>query len=215
MKREKIVYAFLLLLVFSGYFIYAEENSSLKFTSDPEQIKEDITSTGQEATSTFKEKLADQREIPEEIKWIPELLFGISDSISVSQLIIYSAVWILILLILNNLVSFLPFNINGISWIMSGIIMLLMGLGGGITLVTNVWMSVIEDIFSTVTEPNSWTISIGIIVLTIFFVITKYFLRTVKEAAKIAQASIEGAKAGYGASILKATGEAVNEAGKK
>lgn len=203
MKKGKIIYTFIIFLVISSYLVYAEENSSLKFTSNPEQIKEDITSTSQEATLSFKEKLADQREIPDEIRWLPELLFGISDSISVSQLIIYSAVWILVFLILNNIVSLLPFNINGISWIMSGIIMLLMGLAGGITLVTNLWMSMIGDISSNLVEPNAWIISIGIIILVTLFIITKYLSKTLKETGKIVQASIEGTKAGIGAAKLK------------
>ncbi len=211
MKKEKILYAFLLLLVLSVYFIQAEENSSLTFTSNPSDVKNDLESTGKNVSLSFKEYLADTREISEEIKWIPKLLFGIEDSISISQLIIYSAVWVLVLLILNNLVSILPLNVKGISWIMSGIIMLLMGLGGGITLVTNFWISVLGTIFGIVVEPNAWIVSIGIIFLLVLFIATKYLSKTLNEAGKIAQAGIEGAKAGYGASILKATANATKE----
>lgn len=200
--KKSLIGIFIFAIIISSFFVSALENSSIgEISLDKEGIKEDLTNTGQEVKSSFKEQFANQREIPDSISFLPKIFFGIEDEISLSELIIYSVLWILVLLFINSVISFVPI-FEGKTWIVSVIIMLLFGLSGGIKNGATIWIAMLSSI-PLLENIGSWTISILVILLSVGFILLNKIRKTVKESSKLAQASYEGMKAGAGIALAK------------
>jgi hypothetical protein len=202
--KKNIIGIFILLTLLSSILIYAEnKTNSLDLTSNPEEIKEDLISTGQDTSSSFKQIFSNPLEIPESISFLPKILFGATDTISISEFIIYSAIWLLLLLIINNLIKTIPELDKITAIIISTIILLLGSTVGGIQKGSEIWINFLGSI-SRIEKINSWAVSIGIIVLIGLFILTKYFSKTLSELTKLNKAKEQGIKAAYSTRILNA-----------
>ena len=204
--KKSLIGIFILLLTFSLVIIYADSNvttpSATDLSSAPGQIQSDLTKTGQEASSSLSSVFASNVEIPEEISFLPKLLFGIEGTLSVSEFIIYSAIWLLLLLILKNIFSMISFADKITTWIVSIIILLIGSISGGLKIGAEFWMSQLKMI-PLFANLSSLSVSLLIILLIVIFVITTKFATSARESAKIAQAGIEGMQAGVAAAKVK------------
>jgi len=197
---------FIFIIILSSVFVYAIENSSIGDVSfDKTEVKEDLTSTSQEVKSSFKEQFSNQKDIPDSISFLPKLFFGIEGTISISELIIYSSLWILIFLIINSAISFLSF-FKGYSWIISTLILLLVGYSGGIEKGAMIWTGLLGSI-SILEKMGSWSISILIIILLFAGILLNKLKKILKESTKISQASYDGMKVGAGIAYTKVLGK--------
>ena len=83
--KKNLFGIFILLIVLFSIIVYADENtkatSATDLSSAPGQIQSDLTKTGQETTSAFSSVLANNIEIPQEISFLPKILFGIENTI--------------------------------------------------------------------------------------------------------------------------------------
>lgn len=200
MKKRAIIKLFIFLIVFSFIIqINAEViEKNIDAIKNPNKITQDIKNT----TQGIKINLANSAKIPDQIAFLPKLLFNINEEINFSELIIYSAILFLIFLIINQIIPMLELFEGWINTLVSVIITLIAGISGGITKGSEIWILLLSKI-SFFDEIGSWTISFMIIGLLIIYVLLKKFLTSMKESAKITKATYDGIRAGTGVAIQK------------
>lgn len=200
MKKRTIAKIFLFLIIFSFIFQISAKGigENIDAIKTPEKITQDIKNT----TSGIKINFANTAKIPDQIAFLPKLLFNIKNEITFSEFIIYSAILFLVFLIISQIVPTLGFFEGGLNVAVSVIITLILGISGGITKGAEIWILLLSKI-SFFDKIGSWTISFLIIGLLIAYFILKKFLTSMQESAKITKATYEGMRAGTGAAIQK------------
>lgn len=207
MKKETISKLFLFLILFIFIFQISAETigNNLEVIKTPEKITQDIKNTTKEINIDF----ANSAKIPDQIAFLPKLLFNIHDEINFSELIIYCAILFLIFLITNQIVPALGLFEESLNLIVSIIITLILGISGGITKGSEIWIILLSKI-SFFDKMGSWTISLLIIGLLIIYVLLKKFLTSIKESARITKATYDGMKAGTGVAIQKIQADSIS-----
>jgi hypothetical protein len=206
--KKRIIFTFLIFILLLN-FIFAEnitndETPSLtNLPEGAEKISSDLKNTGDQIKQTTSERLESEIQIPESLQILSKILFGWkeTETIKFKVFILFSAIWIFLLLVIQKIVKITPFFENT-SWIASVIIMVLIGITGGIKQGSIIWIEMLSSI-SWLTKLGSWAISIPIILLVIIYFVFTSLTRTLKANAQISSASIEGMKAGAGVAISK------------
>lgn len=200
MKKRELTKLFLILIIFNFIFYLSAEviEKNIDAIKNPERITQDIRNT----TQGINLNLANSAKIPDQIAFLPKLLFNIHNEITFSEFIIYCAMLFLIFLIISQIVPMLELFEGWINTLVSAIITLIAGISGGITKSAEIWILLLSKI-SFFDKIGSWTISFMVIGLLIIYVLLKKFLTSMKESAKITKATYDGIRAGTGVAIQK------------
>lgn len=207
MKKENLSKLFLviILLGFISQICAEVIEKNIRAIENPENIAEDIKNT----TKGIKIDFANSAKIPDQIAFLPKVLFNIHKEITFSEFAIYCAILFLIFLITKQIVQTFDFFEGGLNLTVSIIITLIVGISGGIVKGSEVWVILLSKI-SFLDKIGSWTISFLIIALLIIYVLLKKFLTTIKESAKITKATYDGMKAGTGLAIQKIQADSIS-----
>ncbi len=200
MKKRELTKLFLILIIFNFIFYLSAEviEKNIDAIKNPERITQDIRNT----TQGINLNLANSAKIPDQIAFLPKLLFNIHNEITFSEFIIYCAMLFLIFLIISQIVPMLELFEGWINTLVSVIITLIAGISGGITKGSEIWILLLSKI-TFFDKIGSWTISFMVIGLLIIYVLLKKFLTSMKESAKITKATYDGIRAGTGVAIQK------------
>lgn len=200
MKKRELTKLFLVLIIFNFIFYLSAEviEKNIDAIKNPDKITQDIKNT----TQGINLNLANSAKIPDQIAFLPKLLFNIHNEITFSEFIIYCAMLFLIFLIISQIVPMLGLFEGGVNLAVSVIVTLIMGISGGITKSAEIWILLLSKI-SFFDKIGSWTISFAIIGLLIIYVLLKKFSTSIIESAKITKASYDGMRAGTGVAIEK------------
>lgn len=207
MKKRAIIKLFIFLIVFSFIIqINAEViEKNIDAIKNPNKITQDIKNT----TQGIKINLANSAKIPDQIAFLPKLLFNINEEINFSELIIYSAILFLIFLIINQIIPMFELFEGWTNNLVSVIMTLIAGISGGITKGSEIWIILLSKI-SFFDKISSWTISFVIIGLLIIYILLKKFSTSMRESARITKATYDGMRAGTGAAIQKAQADIIS-----
>ena len=120
----------ILLVLVSVPFVFADNG-----LENGEDVDNDLEEVNDEDVETpdldrVSETLAKDREIPEELRLVSRILFGVDETISISFFIILLMLWLIVLLVLKEIMEFLPFFKGATSWIGALIINLIFGVTG-------------------------------------------------------------------------------------
>lgn len=207
MKKKAIAKLFLILIVFSLIIQISAGTieKNIDAITNPEKITQDIKNT----TQGIKVDFANSAKIPDQIAFLPKVLLKIEDELTISEFLIYFAILFLLFLIINQLVPLTGIFKGRINAFVSVIITLLVGITGGITKGSEIWISLLSKV-SLFDKIGSWTISFAVIGLAITYILIKKFSTSMEESAKIAKAAYDGTRAGTGAAIQKIQADAIS-----
>ncbi len=161
MKKE-VILILLLILVPS---VFAENSSNLQSNLN------NLTSLN--ISNEANKALATEVKIPDNIKPIARILFGIKEDMPFSKFVVYLMIWLIIFLIIFQTVKIMPFFRQGpIKFIAALAISILAGNLGGIEAVVNLYYDLSIAKFIDAASPGAFVL-IVIVLITLYFLISK------------------------------------------
>lgn len=207
--KNKIITTFFLILILLNftYSVKAESiEKNLDAIKNPNEIIQDIKNT----TKGIDLNFANNEKIPDKYSRIPKALFGVKGEITISELIIYASILILIFLIVHQIVQTTSFSRGAISITISILISLIIGILEIIPKASTAWISLLSKI-NVLKKMGSWTISFLIASLLVLYVLLAKFLSTRRESIKLMKAAYHGTKSGGDVLIAKKQAEIIQK----
>ena len=163
MKKEVMLLAIFFLLIIP--FAAAQNSSELT-----DQIK---NASSIDVKAQTNKALATEVKIPENIKPIVKILFGIDENMPFSKFVVYLMVWLLIFLIIFQTVKMMPFFKKGlIQFIAALAISILAGNLGGIEAVVNLYYDLGIAKFIDTASPGAFFLA-AVIIIVAYLVISR------------------------------------------
>ncbi len=213
-KRVATLTIILLLILGNSFFALAQEEYSstakdlneIPDTANPEEnskpanLKEDL-----ENIKKTKNPFTEEIPLPENIQKPIKKLLGLNpeETLSFSRFIVLIALFILMILILENILSIIPFFETPLrKWAGTVIITLLISMAGGIEKGLISWQA-LADVFKIPEKIGVFWTGFGIVLGIIMLFILNYFKESLKESGKLAKAHYEGIRIGTGYALAK------------
>lgn len=191
-SKKNLVYLFLTLFILASMpLVFA--NNDLDETNNEKIETPDL--------DRVSETLAKDREIPEELHLVSRILFGVEETISISFFIILLMLWLIILLVLKEIMEFLPFFKGFTVWVGAIIVNLIFGVSGAFSEATTFYISVFDFWLFAEWFLAGQVLAIIVLVLLGFIIMT--LIRYIRMHAEREESEMRGFKSGLDLSFTK------------
>lgn len=187
-----IILIFILVSLVSINLVYAQDSLKEQQALDIELKK---------TKSLLEQKI----EVPENLKVIARIVFGLksNEEVDMQTLMVMVAIWIGLFALIAAILEFTPFLNKGFSrWLGAVVMTCLVGVSGGIK-ISAIFLLSLADIFRLGEKYGIIKLVLAFIVIGIFVYGVILVLNKILSKAKLEEAEIRGMKAGVGSRILQ------------
>ncbi len=203
--KKRLIFLAIVFFILSSILVSAENQTNTsqnatQLTSNPSQNSTQVIITIQDKTNAL---LSQEPVIPEELKGLLRVLFGLEkdEAIPFQNFIIFTALWIMLFLLLQNALEFLPFFGKGPkSWIGALVISCLASTTGAINIVAHAFFFIEKDI-KFLTAWSIITIILNLVIFAAFFFGIRELLKNLKKEAELMQLKRAGLNTGISSAL--------------
>ncbi len=186
----------------------ALEQADTSIENPLETLKDTSEKVSESLSKNVSESLSKEIEIPENLRFISKILFGIesNEEIKLDAFLVYAALWVFLLLVIRNLLEFSAFFEGWKSWLGSITVTSIISITGALNPAANFFFG-FGDIFGILNKWSPLKTAFALILIAVIFVALNIILRAFKDYFVIGKAYEEGLKAGAEIAKLKAMSE--------
>ena len=115
MKKELVIFSLISLILLSN-FVVADSNDTTSNTPDSDDIKQELEIATKNIDEKVSKGLEKEIQIPQYLQVIAKIMFGMEETIGISLFIILVILWLIVLILLIDIIKFIPIPLLQNFW---------------------------------------------------------------------------------------------------
>jgi hypothetical protein len=197
MKRVKIALLLLIISLLAVNVLAQSEtsNSSQVSNASNNQIKNSLEDAKAKLALKTDPLIEKEIKLPSQTRIFTNLIFGVKETVALSFLIIFVAIWLLTLMFLSNILQLLP-SFKGVTALYVSLGLTVAMAFAGIFRFASISLLQIDSIFTFLEGWKGGVLAVSLLIIILITLILSKIFKSIREKAEITQAHKDGAKIG-------------------